>query len=394
MHRIVLLGATGYTGSRVLANLADSPTTSEIVLVGRSTERLRRQARTVGVECRTVQADTAAPRALDELLQPGDVVVATVGPFTDIGHEVARSVARTGAVYLDSTGEPPFVDWMFRSLSDEARAGGALLVPGFGYDYVPGNVAGWLAAQKADEQPAAVEMGYFLWRYTAGSADPYRQPSLREMMSTATTPGTRESLVKVLGTPSFAFRADQADRFGLEAQHTGQRLLRFNVAGRERPTITIGGSEHFGLPEVLPQLRSVDVGLGWFGPATTPIHCAGRFGGTLMTNRIVRRAASAVGGRLPYANHTPSIPTRTSVAARARDRSGNLVSEVTVDGPGPYELTADLLARGAQHFAARGEHPVGVHGPLAALTPSTLTELAAACGLRDDQYPGVLSRED
>src|SRR5699024_1989654 len=240
----------------------------------------------------------------------------------------------------------------------------------------------------------AVEVGYFLWQYTAGSTTPYRQPSLRELLSTTTTPGTRESLVKVLGTPSFAFRADRNDRFGVETQRTGQRLLRFDVAGGDRPTITIGGSEHFGIPEVLPQLNSVDVGLGWFGSATTPIHCVTRFGGPLTTNSVARRLASTTAERLPYADHTPSIPTRMSVAGRCRDRHGNVASEVTVDGPGPYELTADLLARGARHFVAGGERPVGVHGPLAALTPATLTDLVAACGLRDDQYPGVLSRED
>src|SRR5690625_2616109 len=138
MPRIVLLGATGYTGSRVLARLAarsDVP----ITLVGRSAQRLREQARSV--DCQIVEADTTAPGVLDGVLEADDIVISTVGPFVDLGREVARSVARAGAVYLDSAGEPPFIEWVFRALSGQADATGALLVPGVGYDLVPGHVA-------------------------------------------------------------------------------------------------------------------------------------------------------------------------------------------------------------------------------------------------------------
>lgn len=382
MHRIILLGATGYTGSRVLANLAAAQAGPEIVLVGRSAQRLHAQARSAGAACSVVEADTATPGALDSELRRGDVVVSTVGPFVDLGREVARSAARIGAVYLDSTGEPPFVEWAFRTLGPSAEASGALLVPGFGYDYVPGNLAGWLAAEQSRTPPAAVEIGYFLWRHDAGAAEPRRQPSAVELMSQTTTAGTRESLVKVLGAPSFAYRADEADRFGLQTQRSGDGLLRFAVAGKERPSITIGGSEHFGLPEVLPQVRRVDVGLGWFGPAATPIHHMTRIAGPVTTNPVVRRAAAAVAGRLPFRDRGPSIPTSTTAVARARDRGGGITAEVAVDGPDPYTLTADLLARGAAHFAGGREHAVGVHGPLVGFTPPVLTTLAADCGLR------------
>ncbi|PQM48307.1 saccharopine dehydrogenase NADP-binding domain-containing protein [Mycobacterium talmoniae] len=380
MNRIILLGATGYTGSRTLANLAAASET-EIVLVGRSAERLGHQARTVGVECQIVEADTAVPGALDGVLKSGDVVLTTVGPFVDLGRQAARSAARAGAVYLDSTGEPPFVDWMFRTVSDDAKASGALLIPAFGYDYVPGNVAGWLAAREGGEHAAAVEVGYFLWRYVAGAANPYRRPSQREMMSTATTPGTRQSLVQVLGTPSFAYRANTGDPFGLTVERTGANLLKFDMAGQTHTAITIGGSEHFGLPEVLPHLRRVDVGLGWFGAAATPIHYASRFGGPLTTNRIVRRITATLARHLPYAEQLPTLPTRISAAARTRDSAGNILSELIIDAPGPYELTADLLARAALHFATGTDHPAGVHGPLVALGPDTLVALGEQCGL-------------
>lgn len=379
MPRIVLLGATGYTGSRVLANLAGISDT-DIVLVGRSSDRLLQQAKTSGTECEIIEADTSAPGALDPHLTAHDIVISTVGPFIDLGKQVARSVARAGAVYLDSTGEPPFVEWAFRALSEEASTTGALLVPGFGYDYVPGNIAGWLAAQDGGQKTDSLEIGYFLWRYVAGSQTPYRQPSPAQILST-TTPGTRESLVKVLAEPSFAYRAAGDDTFGLAAQSPAAGLLRFDVAGRRRAAVTIGGSEHFGLPEVLPHIRSVDVGLGWFGSASVPVHYGCRLSGPLMTSTPARRITKAIAGRLPYRDRMPDLPARISVTGRARDTSGTTLSEVTVDGPGPYEFTADILARAAVHLVDAHEYSQGVHGPLAALGPAALVDLGKSSGL-------------
>ena len=379
MPRIVLLGATGYTGSRVLARLAarsDVPVT----LVGRSAQRLREQARSAAADCQIIEADTTAPGVLDGVLEADDIVISTVGPFVDLGREVVRSVARAGAVYLDSAGEPPFIEWVFRALSGQADATGALLVPGFGYDFVPGHVAGWLAAEAGGQHTDSIDIGYYLWRHSPGAARPYRQPSFSEM-TRVTTPGTRESLAKVVAEPSFAYRANQADRFGLESRRSAAGLLRFNLAGRDRPAITIGGSEHLGLPEVLPHIRRVDVGLGWFGPASVPIFYGSRFGGALMTSTAARKATRAIAARLPYPNRMPDLPARTSVIARAYGRHGNTLAEVTVDGPGPYEFTADILARTAHYLADGHEYRGGVHGPLAALGSQQLVDVAGDSGL-------------
>lgn len=279
MPRIVLVGATGYTGSLVLSRLAGRPNVP-ITLIGRSAQRMREQARASGVDCQIIEADTTAPGALDRVIEAHDIVISTVGPFLDLGREVPRSVARAGAMNVDSAGEPPFIEWVFRALSQQAAAAGAVVVPGFGYDFIPGHVAGWLAADTGGQQTDAIEIGYYLWRHDPDAVNPYRQPNLSEM-TRITTPGTRESLAKVVAEPSFAYRADQADVLGLEPQRSAAHLLRFNVVGRERAAISMGGAEHFGLPEVLPHIRRVDVGLGWFGAASAPIHYGLRVSGPL-----------------------------------------------------------------------------------------------------------------
>lgn len=388
MTRIVLLGATGYTGSRVLGRLAALGGQTALVLVGRSAARQQAAARAAGVDAQIVEADTAAPGALDGLLTAGDVIVSTVGPFGDLGKETARSAAAAGAVYLDSTGEPPFIEWMARELTDRADASGALLIPAFGYDYVPGNLAGWLAARRGGPEVTAVEVGYYMRPADrAGGAEGRGRKGLLAGLTATTTGGTRASLVKVLGDPSFAYRADPGDRFGLARQNSGAGLVEFtDDTGRVRPAITVGGSEHLGLPEVLPGLRAVDVGLGWFGSASRTVHRLNRLSGPLMVNPVARRVLSYLGDRLPGRGGEPTVATETLVFGRARDADGAVRAETAVTGPGPYELTADLLARGALHFAAGdgagADRATGVRGPLAGLGPEHLVALAEACGLR------------
>jgi short subunit dehydrogenase-like uncharacterized protein len=37
------------------------------------------------------------------------VLVSTAGPFLEVGRSVVEAAVEAGAVYLDSTGEPPFI---------------------------------------------------------------------------------------------------------------------------------------------------------------------------------------------------------------------------------------------------------------------------------------------
>lgn len=54
-------------------------------------------------------------------------------------------------------------------------------------------------------------------------------------------------------------------------ERVGKRVRTFRLAGLNRTAMTIAGSEHLGLPEVFPQLESVDVYMGWFGRWTLPV---------------------------------------------------------------------------------------------------------------------------
>jgi short subunit dehydrogenase-like uncharacterized protein len=104
-RRIVLLGATGYTGKRVLRELlarGEQPT-----LVGRSRTKMLAIADRLEAELPAVEADVTSTADLTPLLEPTDVVVSTVGPFMQLGIATVTGAAQAGTHYLDSTGRPP-----------------------------------------------------------------------------------------------------------------------------------------------------------------------------------------------------------------------------------------------------------------------------------------------
>src|SRR5687768_3788794 len=101
--RIVLLGATGHTGRLVAERLVAAG--ARPLLAGRSEARLARLADALGGlawRC----ADARRPDSVRALVQPGDVLVSTVGPFARLGDAAVRAAIAAPAVYLDSTGEP------------------------------------------------------------------------------------------------------------------------------------------------------------------------------------------------------------------------------------------------------------------------------------------------
>lgn len=362
--RIVLLGATGHTGglvARALAGAGGRP-----VLAGRDPARLAPLAGRLGGDggpLETVAADVTDPATVRGLVGAGDVLVTTVGPFLQLGEAAVAAAVDAGAVYLDSTGEPPFLRRVFEHWGPRARRSGAALLPAFGHDYVPGVLAGALALAEAGERAHRLDVGY--------TVDGTRGQAFSR--------GTLVSLLGVLLEPGFAYSGGR-----LVAQPAGARLWRFEAAGRSRRGLSVGGSEHLTLPELAPTLREVGVFLDWFGPVAPVAHQLVPLGPWVARLPGVRGAvpklAGALGTRVAAAP-AAQPDARTTVLAEVRDRSGARVSAVELTGPDPYRLTAELLAWAAARAAGAGVRGTGALGPVQAFGLAELTAGAAAAGL-------------
>ncbi|MGY1689025.1 saccharopine dehydrogenase family protein [Geodermatophilus sp. SYSU D01105] len=360
--RIVLFGATGYTGARTAEALAGRG--ARPVLAGRDPARLAELAgRLGGLE--TARADVTDPASVRALLGRGDVLVSTVGPFLRLGGPAVDAAVDAGAVYLDSTGEPPFIRRVFEEAGPRAAATGATLVPAFGLDYVPGTLAGALALAEAGDRASRVDVGYAI-DGTSGQAF---------------SRGTLVSAVGVLLEPGYAFTGGR-----LREEAAGTRTWRFEAGGRGRRGLSVGGSEHLTLPALAPTLHDVGVVLDWFGPLTpvasrlAPLTAlAGRLP---LARQAVQRLATVVGTRVGQAPSDRTLAgARTRTVAEVRDRTGALVSRVELAGPEAYGLTAALLAWGATSAAEHGVRGTGALGPVQAFGLDALTAGAAEAGL-------------
>jgi short subunit dehydrogenase-like uncharacterized protein len=360
--QVVLFGATGVTGRLTAAAMVRRGVRP--VLAGRSAPRLAELAEELGgLSWRVADASDAA--SVRGLLGRGDVLVSTVGPFTRFGAAAVQAAAAVGAAYFDSTGEPAFLRRVFVESGPAARAAGCALVPAFGYDFVPGNLAAALALRQAPDA-TRVDVGYFV-----------KGPARPGWLSHGT----------LASTPSFLLDRSHAWRGGrLVAERTALRVRSFRVAGRARAAISVGGSEHLALPRLAPGLQDVGVYLGWAGPLSrlAQLACAVLAGPSAVPP--VRRGLVAASARLlPRLARRPQprqwAGVRSLTVAEAYGAGGATLASVTVEGPNPYDLTAELLAWGAQTAAAGGLAAVGAVGPVEAFGLETLTRGCAGIGL-------------
>ncbi|KXF51328.1 hypothetical protein AXA44_15070 [Rhodococcus sp. SC4] len=358
-------------------------------LVGRNRTKMVALADRFAANTPVAQVDITSTADLARLLEPSDVVISTVGPFMQLGLATVTAAAQAGAHYFDSTGEGTFVRRVFE-LDSAAAARGATIVPAFGYDYVPGNLAGALALTRAGERATQMEIGYFLTR--SGHGDELRYRSTLRDAFTLTTGGTRQTLVSAAADDAFAHRRPHAGAPArLIDERIGKRVRTFRFAGMNRAAMTVAGSEHLGLPEAFPQLESVDVCMGWFGRWTRPVQAVAALQAPLLRTPPGRTTLTWLSERLPGSHREPNSDGRSLVIAVARDDSGRALATTALAGPDPYEMTASLLAWGAVHAAAPDAVlKPGVHGPVAAFGIDALGIGASEAGLHHVDEPSAL----
>lgn len=371
---IVLFGATGYTGGRVAEAMVRRGLRP--VLAGRDGGKLTALARRLGDPepldvVRAHAGDLAPVRAL---IGQGDVLVSTVGPFVRFGEPAVRAAVDAGAIYLDSTGEPPFIRRVFEEFGPLAQRSGASLITAFGHDYVPGNLAGALLLQRFGARVRRLEVGYLI----SGTG---RAQTISR--------GTARSALGLLTQQSFTWRN------GIRPEPIASRRPIFTVGGQACVALAVGATEHYTLPRLAgPEgLPEVDVHLGRLGPAPRVVRLSSRLLPALLALPGARRLGRGIGElALRWVAEEPDPVAlghvRSHLLGTAYDAAGVELAQVRLVSSDPYRLTADLLAWGAQRAAEHGVSGSGALGPVAAFGLDALMAGAAEVGLRNtDSVP-------
>ncbi|HXA60830.1 MAG TPA: hypothetical protein VNW94_16845 [Streptosporangiaceae bacterium] len=343
--RVVLFGATGYTGrltAKALVARGERP-----VLAGRDARALAVLAAELG-GLPTALANADDPASVRALVEAGDVLVTTVSPFGRYGAVALEAAAGKGAIYLDAACESPFTRQVFETYGPR----GGTLLSGFGYDAVAGNLAAGLALEGIGEDAARVDVAYFVG---GGSLWP------------AASAGTLESVVPVLSAPRYTYRKGIVPELR-------PRVRDFAVGARMRPALTAGGVEHYTLPRLAPGLQEVDRYVGMLGPATRAAAALPRllvaWAGGIALNLLGKQAR-----RRP---RQPTLTTR--VVAIVYDAVGTPLGEVHLSGVDPYDFTARFLAWSAVR-ALEGVYGTGALGPVEAFGLEALQAGCAEAGI-------------
>jgi short subunit dehydrogenase-like uncharacterized protein len=373
--RIVVLGATGYTGRLVVAQLVAAG--HQPTLAGRSGERLAVLSARCG-DLPTALADANVPATVHGLVARGDVLVSTVGPFGRYGQAALDAATAIGAHYVDTSGESEFVRRVFDVHGPRAEKVGCALLTGIGYDFVPGNVAGALALRDGGERVRRLHIGYFMPGVGFRTV-------LRGLTPTGRQAGPLSS-----GTIATVLRAMLEDAPSLAGGRIVTRPLAREVRSFPTPAgLRIaglaGGTEPLALPRTAPALTDVAVYMG--GMAPVRVLQALSYAAPLMRRRplvtLIRKQAEAALARTGQGPDAQARAATGSLAvAIASDAAGRALATVTLLGPNAYQITGHLAAWTAGELAQGNVAGTGALGPVDAFG---LDRIEAACtevGLR------------
>ncbi|MHC5210504.1 MAG: saccharopine dehydrogenase family protein [Planctomycetota bacterium] len=149
-RRLLIYGANGYSGRLVAARAVSEGLRP--VLAGRDGTALAGLGAASGLPHAAFPLDDES--ALDRALGSTGVVLHCAGPFSATSRPMADACLRTGAHYLDITGELAVFEARLAQ-DGAARAAGVLLLPGAGLDVVATDC---LAAELAARLPGATHL--------------------------------------------------------------------------------------------------------------------------------------------------------------------------------------------------------------------------------------------
>ena len=146
---IAVYGATGFTGRLVARELDRSG--ADFILSGRNPARLADLAASLDSDPPTRAIAVEDPAGLRELFGGCATVIACAGPFTLHGEPVLDAAVASGADYLDTTGEQPFIGLAYDTYGPRAASAKTAVIPAMGFDYVPGDMIAALTASGMGE---------------------------------------------------------------------------------------------------------------------------------------------------------------------------------------------------------------------------------------------------
>lgn len=210
---IILLGATGYTGSLTAKYITSNlPTNIKWAIAGRSQSKLN----TLASDLKTLNSTRTPPAiiTINQLTAPEllplakktRLLINVVGPYHLYSTPIVESCAKSGTHYIDATGETPWIKKIITDYESTAKSSGAILIPSIGLESVPSDLIAFKATQLIRK----------IW--DCGVMD--MVASIHELKTSGASGGTLMSgLTLFEGFPVAELRKTMADPFCLSPSH-------------------------------------------------------------------------------------------------------------------------------------------------------------------------------
>ncbi len=158
-YDIIIYGATGFTGQLVAEYFANNVDYKKVkwAIAGRDSNKLISIKNKLTVQfpelldLEHVIADTDHPDALEALAKSTKLVITTVGPYQIHGEPIVKACVEAGTHCLDLTGEPKYVEHIYKHYNFPAERNEALIINSCGFDSVPADLGAFFTAQLLGE---------------------------------------------------------------------------------------------------------------------------------------------------------------------------------------------------------------------------------------------------
>ncbi len=349
--KILVFGATGYTGRQVVSELQRRGLS--FTIAGRERAKLDRlkSVLELGDEVSVSVADPAQPDSLPAMFgSEVGAIINCVGPFTTLGEPVVKAALEAGVHYLDITGEQAYLARMLTRYDNLARQKKVALIPACGFEYAMTNWAGALAVE-------GLEPNVNLWTATVTG-------------NIKASQGTQLSLFEALARPGLGWR-DGTRKLKLTASTA--RQVDFPPPFGRRRAVWAPFGEMITLPRHL-SIRNLDsfvvvpTALGYslqvLSPVLPPV--------SQLMGRLLKG-----GLRGPASDHLEN--STWAVVAQAQSAAGQ--RRVVLQGQNVYYLTSVLTVWCAAKMLEAGFQASGGLGPAQAFDPTEALEYLKGFGL-------------
>tara|TARA_B100000427_G_scaffold48411_1_gene36382 strand:- start:81 stop:1277 length:1197 start_codon:yes stop_codon:yes gene_type:complete len=139
-YKIVIFGATGFTGELCAKFMSERYSEIPMAIAGRSQEKLEKIKAKHNLSFPIIVADAFDVDALDKMCKDAEVVLSTAGPYHKYGSDLLGACVKNGCHYVDITGESFWIKDMIEKHHTEAGEKGLRIINACGFDSAPSDL--------------------------------------------------------------------------------------------------------------------------------------------------------------------------------------------------------------------------------------------------------------